>query len=250
MSVRHNNFAAKRPGARRADGRHKASQKQGLPTKIAEQLREEIARGVLSPGVHLGQSELAERFGASRVPIREALKLLTAEGIVHHDPNRGFFVANLSSDEAQQLYRMRHLLEPEILSTVEWPDNEKLAELRSLIEEMEQLLRQGKAAEWVAAHRRFYQMIFGLSPKRYIVEEVMRLLRLTDRYRSIAPLPAARSERPAAQDRNILHALASQERNLLQALASRDRKRLLAVFEEERTRVEQALLSNLRARGL
>ena len=82
-------------------------------------------------------------------------------------------------------------------------------------------------------------MIFDLSPKRYIVKEVMRLLRLTDRYRFIVPLPAAWSERPA-----------TQERNLLQALVSRDRERLLAVFDEERTRIEQTLISNLKARGL
>ena len=56
-----------------------------------------IVRGALAPGVHLSQADLAETFGVSRFPVREALKLLAAETIVVHDLNRGFFVAALSS---------------------------------------------------------------------------------------------------------------------------------------------------------
>ena len=66
-----------------------------------------IARGTLAPGMRLGQTELAEQFSASRVPVREALKLLSSEGIIEHDPNRGFFVTRLSRDEAEQLFTVR-----------------------------------------------------------------------------------------------------------------------------------------------
>ena len=69
-----------------------------IPAMIADNLRGMIARGNLAAGLRLGQRELAEKFNASRVPVREALKLLCSEGIVEHDPNRGFFVARLSSD--------------------------------------------------------------------------------------------------------------------------------------------------------
>ena len=192
---------------------------------------------MLSPGVHLGQAELAKKFGASRVPIREALKLLTADGIVLHDPNRGFFIASLSSDEARQLYRMRHLLEAEILATVQWPNKKQLTELEKQLEQMEQLLAAGTSPEWVEAHRSFHQMIFDLSPQRFIVEEVQRLLRLTDRYRSIV--------HPARNDSQ-----GRQERHLLRALATRDRARLLAGFEEDRAQIEAGLLRGLANRGL
>src|SRR5690606_6326736 len=82
-----------------------------VPARIAHEIRELINRGVLSPGVHLGQTELAERFETSRAPVREALKLLATEGTLTHDKNRGFFVSPLSSDEVQQLYRLRELVE-------------------------------------------------------------------------------------------------------------------------------------------
>ncbi|HVW70662.1 MAG TPA: GntR family transcriptional regulator [Steroidobacteraceae bacterium] len=210
-----------------------------LPSVIAERIREEIGRGTLSPGLHLGQAELATQFGASRVPIREALKLLAADGIVVHDPNRGFFIASLSSNEARQLYRMRHLLEAEILASVEWPDRRRLADLEEQLERMEGLLAGGERADWVHAHRRFHQMVFDLSPHRVIVEEVRRLLRLTDRYRSLLPVNAPRGERRA-----------DQERHLLKALANKDRDRLLEHFEQDRSEIEAGILRALLDRGL
>jgi hypothetical protein len=79
-------------------------------------------------------------------------------------------------------------------------------------------------------------MIFDLSPLRFIVEEVQRLLRLTDRYRSLVQPPVNRK--------------AQQERHLLKALATRDRARLLAGFEEDRAEIEAGLLQGLEARGL
>jgi DNA-binding GntR family transcriptional regulator len=217
----------------------KQTRSASLPTTIAQRIRDLITRGVLSPGVHLGQAELAAQFGASRVPIREALKLLTADGVVVHDPNRGFFIATLSSEEARQLYRMRHLLEAEILASVQWPTKEQIAALEKQLERLETHLTAGHAHEWVQAHRQFHQMIFALSPNRVIVEEVERLLRLTDRYRSILPVQMPQGERRG-----------KQERNLLKALTSRDRGRLLEQFEQDRAQIESGVLRGLQDRGL
>ncbi|HTY95286.1 MAG TPA: GntR family transcriptional regulator [Steroidobacteraceae bacterium] len=208
-----------------------------LPAIIAEQIRSLVTRGVFSPGLQLRQIDLAERFGASRVPLREALKLLTAEGVVAHDPNRGFFIAGLSSDEARQLYRMRHLLESEVLSTVAWPSKQQLADLNDQLGTLEKLMKEGNRSEWAIQHRNFYRTIFGLSPQKVLVEEVLRLLRMTDRYRSLGPRDASET--------NV-----TSERNMVKALAARDRARLLRVFEEDRSRIEEGLIGSLVARGM
>jgi DNA-binding GntR family transcriptional regulator len=210
-----------------------------LPEVIAEHLRELITRGALPPGLQLRQMELADRFNSSRLPLREALKRLSAEGIVDHDPNRGFFVAPLSVDEARQLYRMRHLLEREVLSTVSWPSAEQLAGLRSQLTLLEASLKQQDTAAWLERHREFYRSIFDLSPEKVLVAEVLRLIRLTDRYRALAAQALPTSQRKA-----------TQERHLLSVLAKRDRKRLLAVFEADRTRIEEGIHAVLAARGL
>lgn len=214
-----------------------------VPARIADHIRELISKGNISPGEHLGQAELADRFEASRVPVREALKLLAAEGSLMHDPNRGFFVARLSSDEAKQLYRLRHLLEAELLSTAEWPTSEQLTDFEKQLDVLTELELGNKRGEWNSRHREFHRAIFDLSPQKIIVREVQRLWTLTDRYRSL--LLAA----PGRHDGTVHHGT-SDERRLIDALADRDRARLLAVFEEERSHVEDLLLGILAARGL
>jgi len=212
---------------------------ENLPKLIADQLRELITRGTFPPGLQLRQMELAERFNASRVPLREALKQLSAEGIVEHDPNRGFFVAPLSIDEARQLYRMRHLLEAEVLRTVSWPSREELVALKEQLADLEAALKQQNAAAWLIRHRAFYRAVFDLSPEKVLFEEVLRLIRLTDRYRALAAHALPSRQRKA-----------TQERHLLTVLAKRDRRRLLKVFDEDRTRIEQGIESVLTSRGL
>jgi DNA-binding GntR family transcriptional regulator len=210
-----------------------------LPKRIADQLRELIGRGTLPPGLQLRQMDLAERFQASRVPIREALKSLHGEGIVEHDPNRGFFVAPLSIDEARQLYRIRHLLEAELLATVRWPSSAELTELRAQLKALESSLKDQNAPEWIAQHRAFYRTLFELSPEKVLVAEVLRVMRLTDRYRALAAhvLPNQRRK-------------PTPERHLVAALAKRDRQRLLDVFEQDRKAVEEGIQAVLAARGI
>jgi DNA-binding GntR family transcriptional regulator len=206
-----------------------------IPSRVADGIRELIARGALGPGVHLGQAELAKRFAASRVPIREALKLLISEGLIRHDVNRGFFVASLSKDDAVQLYRVRHLLEHELLSTVAWPNKQQLNDLRRRGQELERLIAEGKRSEWALRHRDFHRAIFELSDQKVLVREVLRLWTRTDRYRSLLPPQTSEESK-------------SGERALVEALAKRDRKGLLQIFEKDRTRVESMLVSTLAAR--
>jgi DNA-binding GntR family transcriptional regulator len=215
-----------------------------VPARIANEIQTMINRGTLSPGVHLGQAELAERFSTSRVPVREALKLLAAHGSLQHDPNRGFFVAPLSSDEASQLYRMRHLLEVELLTTVEWPDKARLATLRNMVNELEELVAADDRMGWATKHREFQIEVFSLSPQKLILREATRLWALTDRYRSLL-LATAHPKKSGK-----LSGGSEEERKLIAALEKRDLKKLLAVYEEERTNVREVLLGVLKDRGL
>jgi DNA-binding GntR family transcriptional regulator len=94
--------------------------KQSSPTitnqTIADGLRVEILRGKLQGGQPLRQDDLAAQFGVSKIPVREALMQLKAEGLVNFYPNRGAFVSELSAAEADEIYVMRIALEKEILA--------------------------------------------------------------------------------------------------------------------------------------
>jgi DNA-binding GntR family transcriptional regulator len=85
------------------------------PDLIADTLRDEILRGAVAPGQALRQEELAERFGVSRLPVRDALLRLEAQGLVHVYPNRGAFVISLSADEVREIYDLRILLEGDLI---------------------------------------------------------------------------------------------------------------------------------------
>jgi DNA-binding GntR family transcriptional regulator len=80
-------------------------------TVIADQLRSAIMRGELSPGQQLREASLAERFGVSRNPLREAMQRLLQEGILENFRNRGMFVVSLGIDDVIDVYRARTLIE-------------------------------------------------------------------------------------------------------------------------------------------
>jgi DNA-binding GntR family transcriptional regulator len=80
--------------------------------RVAAYLRDLILHDVLKPGDRIRQEEVAERFGTSRLPVREALRMLEAEGLTEHEPNKGARVPRLSMHEVDVVYRMRERLEP------------------------------------------------------------------------------------------------------------------------------------------
>jgi len=82
---------------------------------IAASLRQAILNGDFKPGERIRQDRLADRFGASRQPVREALKILDSEGLIRLVANAGAWVASLSLEECEELYRVRELLEPLLL---------------------------------------------------------------------------------------------------------------------------------------
>jgi DNA-binding GntR family transcriptional regulator len=85
------------------------------PANIAAELRSELMAGTLRPGAELSQVGLAERFGVSRIPIRDALRILAGEGLVEIEANRGARAIALTPGEVREIYDLRVLLECDCL---------------------------------------------------------------------------------------------------------------------------------------
>jgi len=83
---------------------------------VLAELRRLITAGALRPGQQIVQDALAVQFGVSRVPLREALKILEGEGQVTHVAHRGYFVTELSLSDLVEVYRIREILEAEAVS--------------------------------------------------------------------------------------------------------------------------------------
>jgi DNA-binding GntR family transcriptional regulator len=84
--------------------------------RIAEHLREQIITGVLQPGARIRQEELAQAFGSSRLPVREALRILQSQGLVVLKANSGAWVSRMDRDEFELAYKIRERVEPLALS--------------------------------------------------------------------------------------------------------------------------------------
>ena len=82
-----------------------------LHDEVAAQLRERIFAGELTPGMFLDELQLAEQMKISRTPLREALKVLTHEGLVRHEPRRGCFVNEVTEQDLDEIFPVIALLE-------------------------------------------------------------------------------------------------------------------------------------------
>jgi DNA-binding GntR family transcriptional regulator len=98
-------------GVERARLRSAAGQKRPAPEIVRDGLREAIFLGELVEGTQLRQDQLAEQYGTSRIPVREALRQLEAEGLVKIEPNRGAIVTSLSLDDVLEMLDIRIALE-------------------------------------------------------------------------------------------------------------------------------------------
>ena len=132
-----------------------------LPEQIAHRLRRDVLTGRLSPGEPLRETEISARFGVSRGPIREALRQLTQNGLLVHEPNKGARVAqNLSEDVRPLLVELRHTIEAYVLETVFGHISEEdLNHLAEILVDIQHACEDGDTAALVEHDLRFHQAL-------------------------------------------------------------------------------------------
>lgn len=129
-----------------------------LPLKISRILREAIFRGDLVRGQRLVQDELANALGVSRMPVREALRRLEAEGLVIIEPYRKAVVVGIEIEDVQEIYELRALLESKAVELSAGRMNEKdVAELESLVEEMKNAVRKQEFDRFIELNVKFHK---------------------------------------------------------------------------------------------
>jgi DNA-binding GntR family transcriptional regulator len=111
-----------------------------LSARIADELRNAVLSGEMHPGMRIRQELLATKYGASRIPVREALKQLENEGLVELAPNRGAWIANVNSEESLEVYKIREVVEPlAIFESVPNLSDADIAALDDMIGELERV---------------------------------------------------------------------------------------------------------------
>jgi DNA-binding GntR family transcriptional regulator len=169
-----------------------------------------IHDGQLLPGQPIRQAAIAERLGMSRVPVREALQSLQAEGLVQPSATGGFVVTRLSSTELAQFYLMRRLLETELLRRVTAVPAGELERLADLNAQMGQLVdAPGPALRTL--NREFHFRIFRLAGLEHVVAEVGRLWDQTTPYRTVYSTDRAARARIVDEHQALVDALRRSE---------------------------------------
>lgn len=152
--------------------------------RVAAYLREAILGGVLRPGDRIRQEEVAERLGASRLPVREALRMLEAEGLTEHQPHKGARVVALSQHEVDVIYRMRERLEPlalvESLPLLGEAEHERLEEVQAQIERD---CVDGNLEKFLDLDREFHMLTYSGCHIDPLMANVTRLWNCTQHYR-------------------------------------------------------------------
>ncbi len=140
---------------------------------VLETLREAVLEGILMPGARLRQEDLAAVFETSRIPVREALRVLEYEGLAESEPHRGFTVTSLDADQIEEIYDLRIVLETHAVRlAIPLLTDHDLADLQALYDEME-------AAEdsdtKLAKREQFYLRLYGVTARPRLVGLIARL---------------------------------------------------------------------------
>jgi DNA-binding GntR family transcriptional regulator len=196
-----------------------AISKKPLREDVHALLRERIVKGNILPGNRLQDVQLAAELGVSRTPIREALLRLEGEGLVECDPNRGFFVAQLSRNEVLETYPMVWALECLALESAEPPTPPRIQALRQINAEM--------AATALPLHRqeldlRWHQTLLESCPNERLTDLLGALKQVVRRYECVYMRDPALVRRSVRDHAEILEAVVKKKPKLASRLLERN----------------------------
>jgi DNA-binding GntR family transcriptional regulator len=201
---------------------------------IASALRTAIYDGQFADDEELNQVELAQYFNVSRVPIREALRQLQAEGLVRIVAHHKSVVAGLSVQEIVELIEMRAVLEAHmVLKSAPHLDARAIARLNKLCDKMDRMTDYG--SDWVLKNWEFHRTLYGAGSSKTMIEFVERIHLKIERYARQAGTDK-RLREAATEHRNILTHI---ERQDYAGAAARIERHVLNTGEEIRRCLEK-----------
>ncbi|HVJ52320.1 MAG TPA: GntR family transcriptional regulator [Aliidongia sp.] len=176
--------------------------------QVENRLREAIVSGRFLPGEHLSDRVLCETFGTSRSVVREAVRLLEAEGLVVQLPHRGPFVAELSPSEATEIYEVRAALEALAGEgfAVRASDEERAA-LRAVYEELARATPEAARGGLLDIKRRFYEILTRGSRNAYAARMLDQLLNRNSQLRATSLSSPTRLPQTIAEIGRIVEAV-------------------------------------------
>jgi DNA-binding GntR family transcriptional regulator len=190
--------------------------RQNLHDALTPGLREMILDGELKPGDKIPERQLCERFGVSRTPLREALKVLAAEGLIVLLPQRGAIVAEISEDEIAELFPIMAALEALAGELVcERATDADIARVEALHAQMMKAYAAGHEGNYLRLNRLVHEAFFTIAGNETLAAMYQQILTRIHSYRFIV----------RKSETNWKNAVNDHE-EIIEALAARDKRRL------------------------
>ena len=181
-----------------------------LYVEVAEQLRQRIFRRELEPGSWIDELKIAEDFGISRTPLREALKVLAAEGLVTMKVRRGAYVTEMSEKDLRDVYHLLSLLESDAAGVVaERATPEQQQTLRDLHAELESAA--GNREAFFSVNERFHMALLDMADNRWRSQMVADLRKVMKLNRHNSLFKQGRIEDSLSEHRAILDAMLARD---------------------------------------
>lgn len=181
-----------------------------LYEEVAERLRQRIFNRELTPGSWIDELKIAEELGISRTPLREALKVLAAEGLVTMKVRRGAYVTESSVKDLADVYHLLALLETDAAETVARSATDaQLEELSALHAELEQAIDH--AERFFALNESFHLRLLELADNKWRLQMVQDLRKVMKLHRQHSLQKAGRLQESLAEHRALMAALTARD---------------------------------------
>lgn len=192
------------------------ARRSALHGEIAARLRQMILEGELRPGERIPELQFCAAFGISRTPLREALKVLTTEGLIEARPNRGSVVARVQADEIAAIFEVMGALERLAGELVcARVSNAEIAVLDRLHEELVALHRKGDRAAYFRKNQQIHEQIIGLTENPVLIATYANFAGKIHRARYMANYDRLRWDESVREHEGIMRALRTRKRDLL-----------------------------------
>ena len=176
-----------------------------LYQQVAERLRQQIFAHELTPGDWVDEQKLAEQYGISRTPLREALKVLAAEGLVELKPRRGCYVTEISRQDLDDIFPLIALLEGRCtFDAVQRATETDLVELATIHDQLERAAAAQQIALFFEANQEFHRKLQAMSGNRWLLSVIQDLRKVLKLSRLHSLSLEGRLQQSLAEHRSIL----------------------------------------------
>jgi DNA-binding GntR family transcriptional regulator len=185
---------------------------QTLREKILETIRDAILKGSMRPGERVSEPDLAERFGISRTPIREAFRQLESEGYLEVIPRKGAIVASLSARDIEEFYAIKIILEGfAARMAAEKLTDKEIERLEAINERLAQIADEGDVKGFFRVHNEFHEVFIRAAGNDKLLEMITQLVMRFKRLRLASLSQPGRMEISVEEHRNMIAAFKAHD---------------------------------------